>query len=496
MAIVSSYGTLAAIANPSPGLVSTVTTSSAFYDGYSRTYGEIYRTQPHVRTVVDFFARNIAQLGLGAFRRVGDTDRQRLIDHPLPRVIRQPNPWTTRYRFIESTVQDLGVYANAYWLKVRTSAQLGLVRLPAAEMSVTGRLLPTGYVWTADGVQPVPFAPSEIVHFRMYDPTNACVGLPPIETLRRVLAEVEAAGDYREAFWKNAGRFETVLLRPAGAPKWPAVGVTREEFRKQWQEFAGARAGQTPILEDGMDLKPVSFNAKDSQYAEGLRLAREFVAAAYHVPLPMVGILEHATFSNIREQHKQLYQDCLGPWLVGLEEEVELQLVPEFDDVEDVYLEFNIAEKMKGSFEEQADSLSKATGRPYMTANEARARLNLPRSDDPSADRLAEASPGQAAPSRPAADTASVAAVVQRHFARQQARVGKVDPDARAGLFAELLPRWDVELAMDLRPLGIAPRRAHDVNQETATLLAAGVEPWPVARTSAVVTALMEVSRD
>lgn len=496
MAIISSYGTLTTVANPSLLAVSSVSTSGPFYDGYSRSYAEIYRTQPAVRTVVDFFARNIAQLGLHVFRRVSDTDRVRLVDHPLAYTIQRPNPSTTRYRFFESTVQDMGTYANAYWLKVR-SRQFGLVRIPAGEMAVKGGLLPTGYEWTpASGVTPIPFAPSEVVHFRMYDPSNPLVGFPPIETLRQVLAEAIAAGAYREAFWKNSGRFESVIERPAGA-KWTTE--QKNEFRTQWQEFAGSRAGKTPILEDGMTLTQISFNARDSQYLESLKLSREFVAAQYHVPLPMVGILDHATFSNIREQHKQLYQDCLGPWLVNMEEEAELQLLPEFEDVENVYTEFNIAEKLKGSFEEQADGLTKMAGRPIITANEARARLNLPRDPDPDSDRLAKTAPGQAqafattsssdtTDQAAQADAAALYAVLAKFAARQTSRLEKQPAQDRAAGFRR--DRWSRELAADLTPLLGETRAlalATRTTDDTHALLVEGAAPWPSGRVGAVV---------
>jgi len=111
------------------------------------------------------------------------------------------------------------------------------------------------------------------------------------------------------------------------------------------------------------------------------KLTREEVARSYHVPLPMVGILDHATFSNIVEQHKQLYQDCLGPWLEMMQQEIELQLLPDLPDRDRVYVEFNINEKLRGSFEEQAAQLQAGVGGPYMTRNEARARLNLPQVD-------------------------------------------------------------------------------------------------------------------
>src|SRR5262245_47773974 len=145
-----------------------------------------------------------------------------------------------------------------------------------------------------------------------------------------------------------------------------------------------------PILPRGMSLKTISHTARDSEYLSARKLTREECAAAYHIPLPMVGILEHATFSNIKEQHKQLYADCLGPWLEMIQLELEAQLLPEAGNERNVYLEFNIADKLKGSFEEQSTALQVAIGRPFMTANEGRARLNLPAiKDDATADQLA-----------------------------------------------------------------------------------------------------------
>jgi hypothetical protein len=61
-----------------------------------------------------------------------------------------------------------------------------------------------------------------------------------------------------------------------------------------------------------------------------------------------------------------------------MEENIVLQLLPEFEDRRDVYVEFNLAEKLRGASEEQAVQLQTSVGGPYMTRNEARARLNLP----------------------------------------------------------------------------------------------------------------------
>ena len=183
--------------------------SLLMYDKYNYDYATIYRAQPNVRTCVDFLARNIAQLGLHVFRRVSDTDRERLTDHPLATVLARPLPAEykiTRYRLIEALVGDLGVYFNAYWLKIRANgAPLGLLRVPPPYVTIEGGLVPTGYKITVGG-KLIPVSLDEIVHFRGYNPGNPITGLSPLETLRRVLAEEHAAGDYREHFWQNAAR--------------------------------------------------------------------------------------------------------------------------------------------------------------------------------------------------------------------------------------------------------------------------------------------------
>jgi len=231
-----------------------------------------------------------------------------------------------------------------------------------------------------------------------------------------------------------------------------------------------------------MTFKATSFSAKDSEYTAGGKLRREVCAAAYHIPLPLVGILEHATFSNIKEQHKHLYQDCLGPWLEMIQQEIEGQLLTECDDQTNVYTEFNIAAKMAGSFEEQSNSLSVAVGKPYMKVNEARAKVNLPRDEDPASDEIApqQGGPSDATvhPTPPTDPNAAldVAPVLHAATLRQQARLAKLPADERASTFFEHLDRYTRELAEDLTPIVGADeglRLAHQANAATLTALLA-----------------------
>ncbi len=465
--IVRSLGTVQALTAPPQNPAWTHRGSMRLFEGLSRTYAQIYATQPNVRTVVDFLSRNIAELTPHAFRRISDTDRQRLAGHPLERTLKRPNPRMTGYRLFEETMGDLGVYHNAFWLKLRAPGTFGLAPLPADQMQIEGGLFPSKFVLVLPNGDEREFDPSEIVHFRSYNPCDRGVGLTPLETLRRILAEEAAAGAYREGFWRNSARIEGVIQRPREAGKWTTP--QREQFRQQWNDkFTGAgNAGKIPVLEDGMTFQSTNATAKEAEYLGARKLTREECAAAYHVPLPLVGILDHATFSNIKEQHKHLYQDCLGPWLKMLVSEIELHVVPEFDDVEDVYVEFNIAAKLAGTPEEQTASLVQAVGKPIMTVNEARARVNLPRDDAPESDRIApqqggpsdaSVNPENTPPARTDDDEpddddvdARTAGVLQATRRRQQSRLARLPIADRPAAFTADLDRWNRELADDLQ---------------------------------------------
>lgn len=504
MAFVISAGQLAAVSRTWPVPIGPRPAGIQLSDTVAYEYAEIWRRQPQVRTVVGFLARNIAQLGLHAFRRDSDTDRQRLADHPLVRLLARPNPVgkVTRYRLIEQLVSDLAIYDDAYWAKVRASAEApvgALVRLPPA------RTWPIGESWLAvekyevrgnTGRLEIPA--DQVVHFHGYNPDDQRVGDSPMQALRGLLIEEYEANLSRQQMWRNGARASGFITRPANAPKWS--DGARRRFKSEFADVYtgdGPDAGGTPILEDGMTYTQAGMDPKAAQYIEARKLTREEVAAAYYIAPPLVGILEHATYSNIREQHKQLYQDTLGPWLTGIEQDIELQLLPDLDPAgadDRVYVEFNIAEKLKGSFEEQAAQLQTAVGAPYMTRNEARARQNLPHIDG--ADELIVplnvlegglASPRDTAP--PAGDGKAVrprrksvrfkargdAAAEAKHrelmvgFFRRQAAAVLSAAGAKAHRSALTktsldevfdIDRWNRELAADLFKLAVSTARA------------------------------------
>src|SRR5690625_1921988 len=358
---------------------------ASLLDPSKMTAVQMWTTQPHFRTVVSFLARNVAQLGLHSFVRDGD-DRRRDRDPVVHNALSDVDGQMTTYDLVFALVGDLALYDRAYWLVVKSSDT------PSGWMI---RRLPPTWVepvmanpWDVDHYlvfmkkdgSPVKVDRSNVLAFSGYHPGKSLGSSPTVDALRETLMEQVEASKYRAQIWRRGGRVSSVLERPASAPPWS--DAAREAFREDWYAKYtgnGSMAGGTPLLEDGMTLKRIDFNAQEQQFVEAAKLSLVTVASAFHVNPTMIGQNDGANYSNVREFRKMLYGDTLGPLVAQIEARLNAFLVPMLGaDRETFFVEFNIEEKLQGNFEEQAQALSASVGLPYMTRNEARAIRNLP----------------------------------------------------------------------------------------------------------------------
>lgn len=498
---------------------------------------DLFRTQPHLRTVITFRARNIAQLPLPTYQRVSDTDRVKLqpSDDPVAGLFAKPNPTMTTYDLLTRLVSDFDLYDAAVWLLAFTDEGWQIWPIPPSWINSTGG----GTAWAPQWIEIIrpggkrsilenrPGEVPQFVVFHGYNPSNPATWLSPVESLKEILAEQIQAWSYRQQVWQRGGRVGAFLTRPANAPAWSKEA--REQFARDWKSKwtgrDGPKAGGTPILEDGMELKRIGYSAREDEWSDVAKLSLATVAAVYHTSPTMVGILDNANYANVREFHQMLYTDTLGPFLAMVQQRINTFLVPHIAERQGVYVEFNIAAKLAGSFEEQAAVLSSSVGAPWMTRNEARARQNLPAlpGGDEIVTPLNVLIGGQANPldsgtqnrrgARPTAkgygptlvipekvgeqvrvkaeprdeDAVLAREVLARFFKRQRAAVlsrlgAKADPDWWDS------DRWNKELADDL--FGLAVEVTSKAGADALRLLDIDPDQYSIARTLAFLQAV------
>lgn len=346
---------------------------------------ELYATQANLHAVVSFLADSIAQLPLKVYLRNDENDRKRDRDSAAAKLLWKPNPDQTAYEFINAlAVEFFLMGCSTIWILPDADSDSGYqLRLIPREWIINTEkqtnFAPDKLRITAGTGSYIDIPRNEFVQFRMYSPGNPGGYQSPIAALRQTLYEQIQADKFRTEIYRSSGRFNAYITRPKDVAPWDDETKRKwlTAFREGWGTD-GENAGKMPLLEDGMEIKPYQFNAKEAQYAETKQLSREDVAAAYHINPSLIWHTTTQTYASAKDNARALYADCLGPVLQMIQQRLNSFLLPIIGADQKTYVEFDLTEKLKGSFEERASILQASVGGPWMTRNEARADNNLP----------------------------------------------------------------------------------------------------------------------
>ena len=452
------------------------------------TAKQLYNTQDNLSAVINFLANSVAQLPLKVYRREGENNRTRDRDSVAAKLLRKPNADQTEFEFINALMVEHLLYGCVYvWILPDTESDSGYQM----------RIIPSDWVRSTNKrdayslgniiIQPdnvgngYEIPATEFIAFKSYSPGNPRGYVSPISALRQTLQEQIEAGRFRKELWASSGRLNAQIIRPANVQPWDES--TRERFVKAFREAWGAggsKAGSIPLMEDGMEIKPFQTSFKEQQWAESIKLSRESVAAAYRVNPSLIWHSETQTYASSKDNARALYAECLGPVLQMLQQRINSFLLPMVGADPETYVEFDLTEKLKGSFEERAAIMQAAVGGPWMTRNEARADNNLPpvNGGDELIVPLNVSSGGQSEEAEPEEETekleqcicmkhvkaepirikgrsdeqedADMKEVLQRFFRRQ---AKSVLPKIGAGKEWWDADRWNDELTSDILPL-------------------------------------------
>lgn len=373
-----------------PSVINVTLSGDASTQVLNMTAAELYRTQDNLRAVVDFLSNNLAQLPLKVYKRNSENDRVRDRDSDASRVLWRPNDYQTQFEFIRALCTEYYIFGCVYvWVVPNADKQGGydLHIIPTDWVKTTKK---TAYGPVLITVKPkawneaVEIPSNEWVRFSTYNPGDPSTSISAISALKQTLYEQVESGKFRRQLWRSSGRLNAQIVRPKDVAPWTEDQRKNfaAAFREAWSG-AGSKAGSIPLLEDGMEIKPFSTSFKEYEWAQSVTLSREAVAAAYRINPSLIWHSNTQTYASARDNARALYAECLGPDIQFIQQRFNAFLLPMIGaDPYTTYVEFDLQEKLKGSFEEQAAIISTATGRPWMQVDEARAMVNLPKLPD------------------------------------------------------------------------------------------------------------------
>jgi HK97 family phage portal protein len=396
---------------PLAGLETSRTFSSAWNgvqlvagpDGDSRmaTYRMIYKTNPWVWAACQRISQGIATVPLKTYRLLADGQRERVrSDTPgtpgrstggqqLDALLRLPSPQTGQVRLVKRTVLNKLVYGNGLWTIDRNGAGVpsALYHVPWRKVTVhAGEQVPILAYEVKGAVKSKGYAPEDVVHFVGGDDTEDPVGISPLSSLRATLALHEAIQRHLVAYYANEAR-PSGVLQMERMPKPKDLEEIRETIR---QLYAGPENAGRLLITSGK-FQSLAEETGTPALIELIKASREEVCAAYGIAPPLVGILDRAIKSNVKELRDQFYRDVVGPNAEEFEDDIGSQLLPQVPAWRYHFVEFDLPEKLRPDPEGTALMLNNL--KTTMGLRERRRFLNLPDLEI-EGDDLPEMSPG------------------------------------------------------------------------------------------------------
>lgn len=204
----------------------------------------VWASQPSVRKVVDYIARNVASIPINHYARISETERKRVTDDPIAAMLRKPSaaPRMTPYRFWHGVLVDRLIYDRWCCIISTDEGRPWLDRIPARRFQFhTDSLdrIDGVVVYAKDGTKRT-LAPETCLFDAGYS-TRGGNGTSPMETLKDILNEASEGVDFRRSVLARGARIPGYIHRPTA---WPADGKARERFISGWRNFESGGAAR------------------------------------------------------------------------------------------------------------------------------------------------------------------------------------------------------------------------------------------------------------
>lgn len=339
---------------------------------------------------LEALAGAISSLPLMVFKRGEDNTREPANDHPLYTLLHdRPNNRQTSQEFRDELVRHLAYHRNFYAQIVPGSndepvGSLEIIhpkRVKEVTRGTDGRV--TYRVSSLqNGQTDLTFRDDEIWHIRKAPLTeNGLQGRPIYESSYEVFGRAIAVKQYGSRFFKNSGRSGGVLKHPGGFK----TKEDKENFLEAWRSSGtGENAHKDRLLLFGVDYQAIDVQNDQAQFIETMREENSAICRLWNMPPHRAGILDKATFSNIEQQSIEFVVYTLAPWIEGIEQASERDLLVG-DDQKQYFVEFNVAGLLRGDLAARYTAFAQARQWGWLSVNEIRALDNrnpIPNGDE------------------------------------------------------------------------------------------------------------------
>jgi len=336
-----------------------------------------------VYSCISLISQDIGKLNIELMGKVDDDLWQETESAAFSPVLRKPNHYQTRNKFIEQWIISKLIHGNTYVLKERDNRGV-VVRLYVLDpCRVKVLIAPNGEVFydlgqdNLAGLELAATVPaSEIIHDIMVPLYHPLCGVSPLMAAALPVMQGLNIQQASSSFFRSGSR-------PGGILTSPHIidNITATRLKDEWeQNFSGDNAGKVAVLGDGLKFEPMGIPAEEAQLIEQLKWTAENVCSVFHVPPYMIGIAPPPAYNNVEALQQVYYSQCLQSLIESIEsllDEAFLLNVPPISYM----VQFCLADLLRMDSKTLIDATSESVKAGILSPNEARRKFNLPPTD-------------------------------------------------------------------------------------------------------------------
>jgi HK97 family phage portal protein len=232
--------------------------------------------------------------------------------HPFFKILSKPNPSMSGMEFRRILSLSSKLTGNAFIIcepdATRTPLELWPLQPHKVTVKSDSKNFVSGYVYSVNG-HSQDFSAERIIHIREATPTNLQYGQGSLTAVKNAVTADLFADAWNRYFFANSTRPDAILESP--------TALSSEDQKRAlaaWKKaYEGPKnRGKIAVL-GGLKYIEVNRLHKDMEFVNLRKMLREEVLAAFGVPQSMVGILDQANYSNMKEQTKVFWTQTMIP---------------------------------------------------------------------------------------------------------------------------------------------------------------------------------------
>ena len=323
-----------------------------------------YRRNAVVSICVDKVATNGSEPPILLYAEKGGVDEP-LPEHPLSVLLNQPNPLCSRYEFFEMLLTIYQIAGNVFLFKERNRGgqviALWLLRPDRMIIKPDPEKVVAGYQYNVDGIVQN-LNKDDVIHWKRFDPLNDHWGMPKLAAISQEVDAYNAMSRFMRSFFTNAG-VPYGLLKVKGNASPPQA----EKLRNRWMSmFNGPSSWHTvAVLDDDASYEQIGagLGSRDLAMVDLRDITEAVICATFGVPAQIAGVnvgLKNMIYNTYAEARTALWGDTLVPLLERLCSNLELHLLPDFEQAKNASTVFHIRADLSGvsALQEDADAVA------------------------------------------------------------------------------------------------------------------------------------------